>query len=151
VIAVGGVAGAVCTTRLVDRIGRRRVLLGGYAGGGASLALMAVLPNACLGAAAWAVLGLCLAASNIAGSLLYQTVVPDRLRGRAASASRALGWGLAPVGALVGGLLGRVDLSLPYLAGGLVMVAAVVVFRRAVAECARRSDEAAAGLAAAAR
>jgi hypothetical protein len=62
-----------------------------------------------------------------------------------------LGWGLAPVGALVGGLLGRVDLSLPYLAGGLVMVAAVVVFHRAVAECARRSDEAAAGLAAAAR
>jgi hypothetical protein len=44
-----------------------------------------------------------------------------------------------------------VDLSLPYLAGGLVMVAAVVVFHRAVAECARRSDEAAAGLAAAAR
>ena len=147
-LAVGGILGAVCAARFISGIGRRAVLLGGYTCGGSGLALMALLPNAYLGAVVWAVVGLCLALTNIAGSLLFQTMVPDHLRGRASAAFRALGWGLAPVGALVGGLLGRVDLSLPYLVGGLTMVGAAVVFRRALGEFARRSDQAAADLAA---
>ncbi|WP_304450869.1 MFS transporter [Nocardiopsis sp. YSL2] len=147
-LAVGGVLGAVCAAPLIARLGRRAVLLGGYTVGGLGLALMALLPDAYLGAVVLAVVGLCLALTNIAGSLLFQTMVPDHLRGRASAAFRALGWGLAPVGALAGGLLGRVDLSLPYLVGGLTMVVAVVVFRRVLTEFARRSDESAANLAA---
>ncbi|GAB2526371.1 MFS transporter [Nocardiopsis aegyptia] len=147
-LAVGGVLGAVCAARLVARIGRRAVLLGGYTVGGLALALMALVPDAYLGAMVWAVVGACLALTNIAGSLLFQTMVPDHLRGRASAAFRALGWGLAPVGALTGGLIGRVDLSLPYLVGGLTMVGAAVVFRRALTEFAHRSDAAAADLAA---
>jgi hypothetical protein len=83
--------------------------------------------------------------------VFFQTVVPDHLRGRVSAAFRTVGWGQAPVGALVGGLLGRIDLALPYLAGGLLMVVTVLVFRRTIAECARLCDEATARLAGADR
>lgn len=147
-VAVGGVLGSVSVTRLVGSAGRRAVMMGGYVGMGLCLLLVAVLPNAWLAAAAWGGLGLCMTVSNIAGSLFFQTVVPSSLRGRASSAVRTFGWGLAPVGALLGGLLGRIDLALPFLIGGLVMVVVPLVFHRAIAECARLSDEAVTDLAA---
>ncbi|WP_150245994.1 MFS transporter [Nocardiopsis quinghaiensis] len=147
-IAVGGVLGSVSASRLVARIGRRAVMMGGYLGMGACLLMVGLLPHAWAAAVVWSLLGLCMTVSNVAGSLFFQTVVPSRLRGRTSSASRMLGWGLAPSGALLGGLLGRIDLALPFLVGGLVMVVTPLVFHRAVAECARLSDEAAAELAA---
>ncbi|MFD6952918.1 MFS transporter [Nocardiopsis sp. TSRI0078] len=145
-IAVGGLLGSVSASRLVVLVGRRAVMMGGYLGMGACLLMVGLLPHAWLAAAVWGVMGLCMTVSNVAGSLFFQTVVPSRLRGRAAAASRMLGWGLAPVGALLGGLLGRIDLALPFLVGGLVMVVTPLVFRGAVAECARLSDEATAEL-----
>lgn len=147
-IAVGGILGAVVASRLVLAVGRRTVMTVGYLGMGLGLAAMALTTDALLAAAAWALVGVSMTTSNIAGSVFFQAVVPEHLRGRVSAAFRTVGWGLAPVGALAGGLLGRVDLALPYLAGGLLMVVTVVAFRRTIAECARLCDEAAARLAA---
>ncbi len=146
-IAVGGVLGAVLASRLVAGLGRRTAMMGGYLGMGACLLAVGLVPNAWSAALAWGVLGLCMTVTNVSGSLFFQAVVPSYVRGRAAAAFRMLGWGLSPVGALLGGLLGRIDLALPFLVGGLVMVVTPLVFRRAVAECARLSDEAAASAA----
>ncbi|WP_159945490.1 MULTISPECIES: MFS transporter [unclassified Nocardiopsis] len=138
--AVGGLLGAVCASRLMARTGRAAMTTGGYTGLGLCLVLVGVLPNAYLGALLWAVLGLCVAASNIAAAPLLQTVVPDRLRGRASAAFRTVGWGAAPLGALLGGLLGRIDLALPFVAGGLLVTCTALLLRRAVAEGARLCD-----------
>jgi hypothetical protein len=47
--------------------------------------------------------------------------------GRVNGATRTLVWGLAPCGALLGGLVSRVDLRLPLVVGGgLALVAAVL-------------------------
>jgi hypothetical protein len=146
-VAIGGVLGSVLVSRLIAGLGRRMVMMGGYVGMGLCLVTVGLLPHAWVAAAVWGLLGLCMTLSNIAGSLFYQAVVPSHLRGRTSSASRMLGWGLAPVGALLGGLLGRVDLVLPFLVGGLVMVVTPLVLHRAVAECARLSDTAATELA----
>jgi MFS family permease len=146
-IAVGGVLGAVLASRLVAGLGRRAVMMGGYLGMGACLLAVGLVPNAWSAALAWGLMGLCLTVTNVSGSLFFQAVVPSHVRGRAAAAFRMIGWGLSPVGALLGGLLGRIDLALPFLVGGLVMVATPLVFRRAVAECARLSDEAVASAA----
>ncbi|MEU1900557.1 MFS transporter [Nocardiopsis dassonvillei] len=146
-IAVGGVLGAVLASRLVAGLGRRTVMMGGYPGMGACLLAVGLVPNAWSAALAWGLMGLCLTVTNVSGSLFFQAVVPSHVRGRAAAAFRMVGWGLSPVGALLGGLLGRIDLALPFLVGGLVMVATPLVFRRAVAECARLSDEAVASAA----
>jgi MFS family permease len=146
-IAVGGVLGAVLASRLVAGLGRRAVMMGGYLGMGACLLAVGLVPNAWSAALAWGLMGLCLTVTNVSGSLFFQAVVPSHMRGRATAAFRMIGWGLSPVGALLGGLLGRIDLALPFLVGGLVMVATPLVFRRAVAECARLSDEAVASAA----
>ncbi|MDE3725224.1 MFS transporter [Nocardiopsis sp. N85] len=145
-IAVGGIAGSAVAARLVLAIGRRAVMMGGYLGMGCSLVALGVTADARIAAAAWAVSGVAMTVSNIAGSLFFQTVVPEHLRGRVSTAFRTIGWGLAPGGALIGGLLGRIDLALPYLAGGLVMICTALLFRRTIAECARLCDEAAARL-----
>ena len=145
-VAVGGVVGSVFASRLVGAVGRRFVMAGGYAGMGVCSALMGLFPQVWIAGAAWGLLGFCMTTSNIAGSLLFQTAVPDRLRGRVSAAFRTVGWGLAPLGALLGGFLGRIDLTLPFLVGGLLVVVTTVVFRKAIAECARLSDEALARL-----
>ncbi|NKZ00120.1 MFS transporter [Nocardiopsis alborubida] len=146
-IAVGGVLGAVLASRLVAGLGRRTAMMGGYLGMGACLLAVGLAPNAWSAALAWGLMGLCLTVANVSGSLFFQAVVPSHVRGRAAAAFRMVGWGLSPVGALLGGLLGRIDLALPFLVGGLVMVVTPLVFRGSVAECARLSDEAAASAA----
>ncbi|WP_047869355.1 MFS transporter [Nocardiopsis sp. RV163] len=146
-IAVGGVLGSVLAARLVAGLGRRTVMMGGYLGMGACLLAVGLVPDAWSAALAWGLMGLCLTVTNVSGSLFFQAVVPSRVRGRAAAAFRMVGWGLSPVGALLGGLLGRIDLALPFLVGGLVMVVTPLVFRRSVAECARLCDEAVASAA----
>ncbi len=146
-IAVGGVLGAVLASRLVAGLGRRTAMMCGYLGMGACLLAVGLVPNAWSAALAWGVLGLCMTVTNVSGSLFFQAVVPSHVRGRAAAAFRMVGWGLSPVGALLGGLLGRVDLALPFLVGGLVMVVTPLVFRGSVAECARLCDEAVASAA----
>ena len=140
--AVGGLLGSLWTSRLIGLLGRRAVMMGGYVGMGVCFVLVGVLPNAYVAALAWGVSGLCMVVSNIAASLFFQTVIPDHLRGRASGAFRAIGWGTAPLGALAGGLLGRIDLALPFVVGGLVAVGTALVLRRTVAECARLCDEA---------
>lgn len=67
--------------------------------------------------AALAVLGFAVTLGNVILQSLRQAVTPPQLLGRVVSAYRLVGLGAIPVGALVGGLLGRVDLRLPYLAG----------------------------------
>ncbi|WP_433700645.1 MFS transporter [Nocardiopsis sp. CA-288880] len=147
-VALGGVAGSLAVARLTAAVGRRAVMVGGYAGMGVCLVLMGLFPQVWVAGPAWGLLGFCMTTSNIAGSLFFQTVVPDRLRGRVSAVFRTVGWGLSPLGALMGGLLGRIDLVLPCLVGGVVMVVGAVVFRKAIAEGARLCDEAVAGLAA---
>ncbi|GAA1452815.1 MFS transporter [Nocardiopsis tropica] len=142
-IAVGGLLGSALTARLVTVLGRRAVMMAGYLGVAAAAVVMGLSPHALVALPAWAFLGFCLAASNIAGSPYFQVVVPAHVRGRASTVFRTVGWGLSPVGAFLGGLLGRIDLALPFVAGGLVMAVAVLHARRAVADAARACDEAA--------
>ena len=142
-MAVGGLTGAVVSARLVAVLGRRTVMLGGYLG--FSLAMMAVgaSPSVWTAVPALVLVGLCITASNIAAAPFLQIVVPEHLRGRVSAVLRTVGWGLAPLGALLGGMLGRVDLALPFLAGPLFTAVAVLLLRRRIAEAARVMDIAA--------
>ncbi|GHD28415.1 MFS transporter [Nocardiopsis kunsanensis] len=142
-MAVGGLAGAVVSARLVAVLGRSTVMLGGYLG--FSLAMMAVgaFPSVWTAVPALGLLGLCVTASNIAGAPFLQLVVPEHLRGRVSTVLRTVGWGLTPLGALLGGVLGRADLALPFLAGPLFTAVAVLLLRRRIAEASRVMDTAA--------
>ena len=65
---------------------------------------------------------------NVVVVSLRQTIVPDRLMGRVVGAIRLIGFGSIPVGALLGGLLGRtLGLRAPFLLGAAVLAAAALV------------------------
>jgi hypothetical protein len=61
---------------------------------------------------------------------LRQSVIPGRLLGRVHGTWRTLLWGTLPLGALVGGLVARLDLALPFLLfGGLELLGSLLFFR----------------------
>ncbi|GAB3748140.1 MFS transporter [Nocardiopsis nanhaiensis] len=145
--ATGGVLGSLMAARLLVRVGRRAVVIGGYTGVGLCLVTTGLVNDPYHAFLAMTGVGFFVVVTNIAASLYFQTVVPDEVRGRVAGAGKAVGWGLAPVGALLGGLLGRVDLALPYIAGGVLILLVTFLFRGIITETARLADNAAAQLA----
>ena len=145
---LGGIVGSLVTSRLLAWVGRRATVIGCYTAAGLFLIATGLVNSAYLAFATLAGFSFAVVVSNVAASLYYQTVVPDAVRGRIAGAGKTVGWGLAPVGALIGGLLGRIDLALPYLVGGVLALVVTFLARRVITDTARLSDEAAAELSA---
>ena len=141
-MAVGGLLGAFVAGWVLRRLGRRTAFLGGYLGMAAMLLGLGVNSHAAVAAALLVGLGLCMTVSNIAGSVFFQSVVPDRIRARAGNVHRTVAWGATPLGALLGGVLGRVDLGLPYLVGGGFFALVVLCNVRAIIEASDLCDEA---------
>lgn len=138
--AIGGVLASLTADRVITRFGRRTSVTGGYLGMAVCFTGVALVGEPYSAFALLAVSGFCMVVSNIAASPFHQTVVPDAVRGRVAGVSRMIGWGVTPLGALAGGLLGRIDLALAFLLGGVIMAGTVLLSRRVIAETARRAD-----------
>lgn len=141
-LAVGGVLGTFAVGWTLRRLGRRTAFLGGYLGASAVLLGMGLTTHPAVAGLLLVGMGLCMCVSNIAGSVFFQSVVPDRIRARAGNVHRAVGWGATPVGALLGGVLGRLDLGLPYLVGGAIVGVVVLFNVRTMFETADLCDRA---------
>jgi MFS family permease len=130
-MALGGVAGAVLAPALARRSGRRRVMVGATGVAGSAFIALALVPRGTAGvvvsAVAIAVAAMAATVWNVQSSTVRQLIVPGAMLGRVNGATRTLVWGLAPVGALLGGLVSRLDLRLPLLAGGALAIVAAVV------------------------
>lgn len=124
--AVGSVAGSLVAARLARRLGEGRA----YVLSVLLLALVVGTPawttSPWVAGAALAVLGFAVTVGNVILQTLRQAVTPAALLGRVVSAFRLIGMGCIPLGALLGGLLGRIDLRAPYVAATVVFVAATV-------------------------
>lgn len=142
-MALGALAGSFVTARLVAAAGRSAVLRAGLLGTAAAILGTGISPGPYPAALCWAAAGFCLVGVNIAVAFVFQTSVPDELRGRVTGAFRSLSWGLAPVGALLGGLLGRIDLRLPFVAGACVLALVLVLFWRTFGRVVHLAQEAA--------
>jgi MFS family permease len=128
--AAGGVLGAAFASRL-----------GSWLGAGLAMAIATLLDAFALLFAGvvpvlWAV-GLGFFVSTFAVTVwnilvmsLRQSIIPGRLLGRVHGTWRTLLWGSMPVGSIIGGLIGRVDLALPFTIGGAASALAAVVFFR---------------------
>jgi hypothetical protein len=77
---------------------------------------------------------------NVLVMSLRQSIIPGRLLGRVHGTWRTLLWGAMPVGSLLGGLLGRVDLALPFLVGGGAATVASLIFFRFVTRLPNAED-----------
>ncbi|HWS39631.1 MAG TPA: MFS transporter [Actinoplanes sp.] len=133
VFAVGGIGGGLLAGRLAARYGTRRCLLIASTGSALSIALVGVAQTPVQAGAAGFLLG---AAYTVAGALtaaLRQNLAPDALAGRVTSAFRLAGFGAGLIGALAAGALASAwGLRAPFVATGVLVVAAIPACRRMI-------------------
>jgi hypothetical protein len=136
VFLLSGAVGAILGSLIVDRV--KRVI-----GAGLTMAIGSVLfslaifviglaPQLWLAAVGFFFSSLGVILWNVLVMSLRQSIIPGRLLGRVHGTWRTLLWGAMPIGSLLGGLLGRVDLALPFLVGGGAGTLASLVFFRFV-------------------
>ncbi|TDC50288.1 MFS transporter [Jiangella ureilytica] len=128
--AVGSLGAAALANRLKERYRAGPVMAVAQTVALAALVLMGAVPV--LGVVAF---GYLLSAGgttvwNILVMSLRQAAIPSRLLGRVHGTWRTLLWGTMPLGSLVGGVLGRIDLRAPFLiAGGAATLVTLASFR----------------------
>ncbi len=105
---LGWLAGAVAASRISNRLGVGRVLVGSAVLFGAPLLLIPAAPQS--QPIPFIVAGLILATFggivfNVTGISFLQAIVPDRMLGRINATRRFVVWGVIPLGSLTGGVL----------------------------------------------
>jgi MFS family permease len=121
--AAGGLLGSLAAARLSRRFGPARLMIAEVALEGATTTAVGLVSNAWVAGALLVLLGFEVIVWNVMSASLRQALLPDRLIGRVLSAYRLISLGAGPVGAILGGVLGRVvDLRAPFLLDGLVLV-----------------------------
>jgi MFS family permease len=126
-IGVGALLGALVSPRLVEHWGRGPVMLGANLGCAVGLACTWIAPEAVTAVGSYAVFAFAVSVWNVPWGALRQQIVPPHLFGRVLGVIRMLTWGVFPVATVLGGLVARVDLRLPF------GIAAAVVFVTALA------------------
>ncbi|MFT3799222.1 MFS transporter [Microbacterium sp.] len=126
-VGVGALAGSIIAAPLVARYGRGPVMLVAIVVAGAMLVLTALAPNVWLAVTAFAASAGAVSVWNVPWGSLRQQIVPPEIFGRVLGVIRTLTWGLFPVATLVGGLVGRVDLRLPFVVGGVAIAVAALL------------------------
>ena len=128
--AVGGILGSIIASRLKAAWGAGRTMAVMSVLDGLALLLVGFVPELWAGALGFAISSGSITIWNILVMSLRQSVIPGRLLGRVHGTWRTLLWGTMPLGALIRGLLGRVDLALPLIVGGFAATIASIIFFR---------------------
>jgi Na+/melibiose symporter-like transporter len=128
--AVGGLLGAAVVNRVKVALGAGLTMAIATTLAGAAFVVMGVAPYVWSAAIGFGLSSLAITAWNILVMSLRQALIPGRLLGRVHGTWRTLLWGTMPLGALVGGLVARIDLALPLIVfGGLETIASLIFFR----------------------
>jgi MFS family permease len=107
---VGGVAGAFAAGPIARRVGGARATIIGIAGSVGALLIPLTMPGAGLLYFGFGFLMVSFSATvyNVNQVSFRQRLCPDRLLGRMNATMRFVVWGVLPIGALIGGILGAV-------------------------------------------
>lgn len=143
-IGVGALAGALVASSLVARFGRSRVMLTSVIVSGLAIGATGMAPNIWIALVFYAISASGVAVWNVPWGALRQDIVPGRLLGRFTGLTRTFVWGLFPVAGLLGGLVARIDLRLPFIVGGALMVVVALCAVRLLLAVDRHSAEASA-------
>lgn len=101
--ALGGIAGSVAGEWISKRVGQGNALFLTMAITCVGDVLIAAVPSVPLVAVVFAVGSFIGTVWNVITVAMRQSLIPDRLLGRVNSVYRFFGWGMIPIGALVGG------------------------------------------------
>ncbi|WP_314148406.1 MFS transporter [uncultured Leifsonia sp.] len=130
VIGVGALAGALLSSRFVARFGRGRVMFASILLSGVGIGCVGLTGNVVLGILAYAIGAFGVAVWNVPWGALRQAIVPNAMLGRAMGIVRSIGWGLTPIATILGGFVARIDLKLPFLIGGGIVVVLTLIATR---------------------
>ena len=129
-VGVGALAGALVSSRFVARFGRGRVMFWSILVSGLGILAVGLSTDVWAAIAAYAVGAFGVAVWNVPWGALRQAVIPNAMLGRALGIVRTIGWGMTPIATVLGGFVARIDLRLPFvIGGGLVVVLALVASR----------------------
>lgn len=128
VLAVGAVTGAVVAERLLRHVSEVRLLLLCWMLNSALLIVPVLLPDPRAVAAACFVVGLTNMVGNVVGRTLRQRLVPAHKLGRVGGAGGMIGYGLMPLGAVLGGVVGEVWGLAAVFTGAVVLSLLVVAY-----------------------
>jgi MFS family permease len=132
-LAVGSVAGTVLAPQLSRRFGVARVLLGSAITESVVTILIGLQTNPLAAGALLGLEGVAVMSWNTVSVALRQSLIPDRMYGRAASVYRLIAMGTTPLGAALGGTLARLaDLQAPWLVAGCTELAVLAVVGRSL-------------------
>ena len=130
--AIGAVAGSVVAERVIDRVGEVRLLVVCFLVDSLLLLVPLLAPHPGPVAAALVVMGASGNVGNVITQSIRQRLVPRHMLGRISGAGRTFAYGLMPLGAIVGGLVGETwGLPASLLVGaGLCLAATAVLAAR---------------------
>ncbi|KRO27955.1 MAG: hypothetical protein ABR60_05440, partial [Actinobacteria bacterium BACL2 MAG-120802-bin41] len=115
---VGALAGSIAAPMISKYLGRGKALAINVFFASLLVIFIGLSPNAYFFVAVSVLIGFTISVWNILLMSLYQSLIPPELYGRIHGARRTIVWGLMPIGALLGGVIARGGLRLPFLIGG---------------------------------
>ncbi len=124
-LGLGGLVGALLAHRAAQRFGLGPTIIGAAFLGGVTILVVPLaagppsvaIPLLML---AWLLGGLTTVVYNVNQVSLRQAITPERLQGRVNATFRVIVWGVSPIGAVLGGLLGEaIGLRATLLVGAL--------------------------------
>jgi MFS family permease len=139
---IGALAGSVMAPAASKKLGRGRALALNLFLASIMIVFTGLAPNAYVFVAISVIIGFTISVWNILLMSLYQSLIPAHLYGRIHGARRTIVWGLMPIGSLVGGVIARGGLRLPFLIGGAVATLISIVAYRKVVQVGQESVEA---------
>jgi MFS family permease len=134
-LGVGALIGAFTSARFSSRLGRSSALAIALPASALSLLLCGLSPNVYWFMGACFMQGFFIAHWNILLMSTYHSMIPNEIFGRIHGARRTIVWGLMPVGGLLGGILAKIDLTLPLIVGGImatVLAISAISFIRSI-------------------
>ena len=117
---VGALAGSIAAPMISKYLGRGKALAINVFFASLLVIFIGLSPNAYFFVAVSVLVGFTISVWNILLMSLYQSLIPPELYGRLHGARRTIVWGLMPIGALLGGVIARGGLRLPFLIGGSI-------------------------------
>ncbi|MFC7926190.1 MFS transporter [Microbacterium laevaniformans] len=117
-LGVGALCGSLLAPRLVARWGRGPVMFAAILSGGVAMLLTGIAPSVWTAILAFATAACAVSVWNVPWGSLRQQIIPPDMFGRVLGITRTLTWGLFPIATILGGLVARIDLRLPFLIGG---------------------------------
>ena len=129
--SIGTLVAAALVGRRNSRLRGGPVMMVALFGISATMFVLGLFPNVVAALIAYAVMGLAGGTWNVLSATRRQRRTPHAMIGRVSSAFRVVAWGVIPIGAALGGVVGQHFgiTSVFILAGGLIAVLGLVVVR----------------------